>query len=407
MIFFVPICVVCVLFFCSVSRAALRYFSVVDLEHLKNHHPLIGKSFSFLHKNSLLTITTLYTLELSFVVFGAFYLTEYLPKMPIRYVYGWIIIYIIFLALVGIALPEIIAKRFKETFVFVLTLPVFLIVILFYPLNLLIKFFDFLTNGKDRRSQETLLADIISLARNAESKNIISRMQLHLIEQTVKLSNIKAKDIMVSREKIHTIPVNFSLAEALIEAHKEHHTRFPLIDRDIDHVIGYVNFKDIVSALRINPADPSLNGIKRSIEYVNPDMPLPELLGIFTRGFQRIVIVKDKENKTIGMITLEDLIETLIGSIGDEYDNPPDFIVQITENRYRIGGGVTFEKLKKRISNELPEWDLTVSEWISAQCEDKLTEQKTFSYHSFKFIVRKIVRNRVFDLFVEKEEIQK
>lgn len=403
MIFIIPICVVCVFSFCSLSRASIYYFPLADIERINNQHHLVGRLFSFLHKNSLLTITTLYLLEISSVVFGTFYIAKLLSKTSIEHLYIWIIGYLILLVLIGIILPEIIAKRFRENFVFVLTLPLFLIVILFYPFNLLVIFFDFLINGKDKRTQESVLTEIISLAKSAEAKNIISKMQSHLIEQTVELSKIKAKDIMVSMENIHTIPLNSSLAEALIEAHKEHHTRFPVIDKDIDNIVGYVNFKDIVSALRINPSDPTLKGIKRPIEYVNPDMSVPELLGIFTRGYQHIVIVKNKEHKTMGMITLEDMVETLIGNIEDEYDNPPDFIVQLTENRYRIGGGITFEKLNERIGKELPSWDLTVSEWISAQCEGKLTEQKSFSYHGFKFIVRKIVRNKAFDLFVEKE----
>ena len=81
-------------------------------------------------------------------------------------------------------------------------------------------------------------------------------------------------------------------------------------------------------------------------------------------------MVKNESGKIIGMVTLEDLIEALVGELEDEYDKPPELLVQLSENRFRAGGGITFEKLRKHVYNDLPDWDLSIDEWILGQCSE-------------------------------------
>jgi CBS domain containing-hemolysin-like protein len=214
---------------------------------------------------------------------------------------------------------------------------------------------------------------------------------------------MNASDIMVKSADMNILSDTMTLNEALIAAHMHHHTRFPLVKNgNVNAIVGYVNFKDIVGALRLNPSDPTLNGIKRPLEIVTDTTPLSELLRKFTRGYQHIGVVKNEQGETLGMVTLEDLIEMLVGDLEDEYDKSPELFVQLAENRFRAGGGVTFEQLSVRVCNKLPSWDLTIDEWILGQCAGVIPENYAIVYQNVSFKVRRIARGHVFDVIIER-----
>jgi CBS domain containing-hemolysin-like protein len=243
--------------------------------------------------------------------------------------------------------------------------------------------------------------EISTLARAALLDGKISQEQEQLIKRTLDLSGQAASHIMVKREAIHFLSIEMSLSEALIAAHFHNHTRFPLAkDGDIDKIIGYVNFKDIVGALRLNPENPTLGGIMRPLNFVNPTMPLSRLFRVLTGGYKHIAVVRDEFGKTQGMVTLENLVESLVGELKDEYDLPADYFIQVTEHSFRVGGGSAFRKLRLRVSDTLPDWDLTMDEWIQGLCAGKIPEGFKTEFEGVEFKVRRLSRGRVFDVFV-------
>jgi len=258
--------------------------------------------------------------------------------------------------------------------------------------------YDTLRLTKDKNG---VSSEVLTLTRGALLGGKISPEQEQLIRRTLDLSSQTASQIMVKRDAINFLSTDMSLSEALIAAHFHNHTRFPLAkDGDIDKIIGYINFKDIVGALRLNPENPTLNGIMRPLNFVNPFMPLSKLFRVLTGGYKHIAVVRDAKGKTVGMVTLENLIETLVGELKDEYDMPVDYLIQLTEHRFRVGGGTSFKRLRSRAFSALPDWDLTMDEWIQGLCSGKVPEGYTTEFEGVAFKVRRISRSRVFDLFV-------
>ena len=184
------------------------------------------------------------------------------------------------------------------------------------------------------------LDDIAILAHFAKTSKINTDRQEKIVEQGLKLSSISVRDIMIPREEIKYLTTAMSLGEALIESHIHHHTRFPLVENnDPDKIVGYVNFKDIVSALQLNPTDPSLKGISRPVIYIEMNETVSALLNRLIKSFQHIAIVRDSLGRTGGLVTLEDVIESIVGDISDEYDLLPEYVLKIAENRFMVGGG--------------------------------------------------------------------
>ena len=244
--------------------------------------------------------------------------------------------------------------------------------------------------------------DIAVLARFAAFNNLLSKAQADILARTVGLSKIYVKDVMVEREEIKTLSTSMSLTDALIYAHIHHHTRLPLLDEATQAIIGYVNFKDIVSVLQINPRNPSLQGICRPMLAVYEDDLLPVILNKLTKGSQHIALVRNRQEQIRGIVTMEDLIEAVIGEISDEYDLMPAHFYQITPSRYVAGGGILLPDLQAQLPLALPNQAITLSAWLKTQCDcriPKIEEQVT--HGDAQFIVRKISRSNIHEVIIQ------
>jgi magnesium and cobalt exporter, CNNM family len=394
-----------VAFLCSLAESCLRSITPAEITRFTTHHPLVARTLQQFKKHPMVPFATLSLLQytvLSFVLYTGFRHRYVYPPQSAAIVL--VSFTYVFIAL-GIILPRSLGSRYRETLAFFIAVPLRSVTLILFPLTAPLIFICRRFDRSPASDPALVTNDIMLLTQSAVAGKAISKQQAHLISRSIELSKITAADVMVGRTEMHPIPDTATLSEALVEAHLHHHTRFPLThEGDLDQIIGYVNFKDIVGALRINPADPTLYGIRRPIESVRAGTALPELLQLFTRGRQHIVIVKDPREKTLGMVTLEDLLEILVGDLEDEYDTPPDFIVQLTEQRFCAGGGATFSELRNRIAPDFPDWDVTINEWILGQTDGAIAEKYTTAFERHVFTVRKITRGKVFDVIIDRGE---
>jgi putative hemolysin len=205
---------------------------------------------------------------------------------------------------------------------------------------------------------------------------------------------------MIPAQDISTIYAGSTLAQALIKAHLDMHTRFPvcMIENDPQSIERYLNFKDIVSALKVNPADPTVKGISRPITKVQEDIPLSRLLEMMIQEKNHIVIVVSKEGQVLGMVTLEDIIEELVGEIEDEFDRLPTHIHPCPAG-WIMGGGVPMTTVASTIGLD---WSAkftgrvpTLAEWCS-----KLKAGETFESDNLRVIPRKFRRKKLSEAIV-------
>ena len=216
----------------------------------------------------------------------------------------------------------------------------------------------------DIKSEENkdLLKEIIGFTAIAARKNRISKTQQDIINNAVMINDKKVFEIMVEMKDVKSLYSAQSIAEAMIESHIHHHTRYPLFDEDKKEIIGYVNFKDIMNALKISSGKPTLKAIARPIYSVLKDEMVRELLPKLIKNHQHISLVKDGE-KVVGIITLENLLETVVGKIEDEYDVAPNIFYAISDDRWLVGGGVVMKQICGFFS-EFDCSDMTFGEWI-------------------------------------------
>lgn len=257
-------------------------------------------------------------------------------------------------------------------------------------------------SGRKRAKTGAALQAVSALLRLASLNASRATERNRLYARARDLSGLKVKDVMVDRKAARFLSTDMSLSQALVEAHLHHHTRFPLLrGQDPDAVIGYVNFKDIVSALQLNPADPTLAGICRPILAVQAGDSLSSLLDRLTREYQHIVVVRNREGHVVGLATLEDALEAVLGGEGGKEDGLPDFCYPIAAGRFLAGGGTGVQALRQKLNLELPDMDGSLDAMLRQLCRGVPLPEQRIQVMGITFTIRKMSAGRILEAVIE------
>ena len=181
--------------------------------------------------------------------------------------------------------------------------------------------------------------DIKSMADVGEQQGSLEERERALIHSIVEFGETTVREVMVSRVDLTALPTTATLAESLDVIRESGHSRFPLYDGSLDDVRGVVYAKDLLPYLGTPEADngfvPDWEAIARRPPFVPPSKPLDDMLADFQTTNTHLAIVVDEYGGTAGLVTLEDLLEEVVGEIRDELDDAED-----EKYAHRVGPGV-------------------------------------------------------------------
>ena len=246
------------------------------------------------------------------------------------------------------------------------------------------------------------LTAALSLARTSR---LIDAQQEKIVMSAAQFSLRPIKDITIPAADICMILKNSTLSEALILAHLDMHTRFPACEKinDPQTIQGYINFKDIIAAIKINPADPTIRGIIRPIVKFLDTTPISKVLERMIQEKLHIGLVENSQKQIIGMITQEDIIEELVGEIEDEFDRLPNHIHPYG-NQWLVGGAAPMSALAKTMNIDWPdnEGDLKLADWCQRHSTKPFNGGEIISGNGFQVTIRKLRRKKISEAFVAK-----
>jgi putative hemolysin len=205
------------------------------------------------------------------------------------------------------------------------------------------------------KSEAAELQELWAIANLARAAKLIGAKEENIILGAARLSSRPIEEIMLHTEYSSMLHISDSIADCLIAAHLDMHNRFPVAERagDPQSIVGYVNFKDIVAHMRLNPHEPSLRGIVRAIPSFSDGLPISTALESLMRERNHIALVREDTGKVIGLITLEDIIEELVGDIQDEYDLLPVHAT-VAGPGWIVGGGIGLVRLHELTASTCP-----------------------------------------------------
>lgn len=250
----------------------------------------------------------------------------------------------------------------------------------------------------------TGLRELRAAAALARASRLIGAMEERIVTSAVQFSGRHVREIMQPAEDITTISEQSSLIDALVEAHLHMHTRYPTCREkgNPQTITGYVNFKDIVATLKTSPASPGLKGIIRPIYRMEARATLAFALEKMVRESVHIAVVTDENGAIAGLVTLENLVEQLVGAIDDEYDRLPSHLQPLAQG-WIVGGGAPMRALCDATGVALPAdvaGSAALASWFEMRHREPFSSDTLLRADGFEVGIRKIRRHRIMEAVV-------
>lgn len=238
--------------------------------------------------------------------------------------------------------------------------------------------------------------DLRTIVDVSHEDGVIESEEKEMINNVFDLGDAKAKDVMVPRVHVTFADVNSTYDELIDIFREDKFTRLPIFEDTTDNVIGTINMKDLL--LYDNKKDFHLRDILREAYFTYEYKNISELLLEMRESSFNIAIVLDEYGETAGLITLEDLLEEIVGEIRDEYDdNEEDFIQEIGPHEYLVEGSTNLEEINDRLDLDLSSDDYDSVGGLIIEHLDRLPEagDEITTEDGIRMIVEKLDKNRI------------
>lgn len=256
---------------------------------------------------------------------------------------------------------------------------------------------NILLPGKGRRegpsvSEEELLA----LAGTAAEEDVIELEERALIESIIEFGDTIAREVMVPRTDMVTIAADFQIDAAIEVAILHGYSRLPAYGAGIDDIVGIVYAKDLMRAERDDAGTQEVSTVLRPAVYVPETKKVPDLLRQMQDERFHIAIVIDEYGGTAGMVTLEDLIEELVGEIRDEFDVEEPMVEPLPNGGVRVNARMPIDEVNDLLGVTIPEgdWD-TVGGFLYSQLGRVPVEGETVEFDGHELRAEKVQARRI------------
>lgn len=281
----------------------------------------------------------------------------------------------------GEVTPKSIAKEKAESYAVLIAPIIKFFIIIFSPLNLFFRIWSKLISKIFRIKKVSIVTEeeLKSYVNEAHSGGEIDENESKLIHSSIEFDDIDVSDIITPRVDVAAVSKYASFAEIEKVFKENNFSRLPVYINDIDHIVGLIHHRDFEAARERNLK--SLRTILKPVTTVSPDTKISKLLRILQKNKTHLAVVVDEFGGTEGIVTLEDILEELVGEIWDEHDEVSVDIEKVSDNEYIVDGSASIEDFFEYFNIFEEEQEITtVNGWIMLQT-DKIPEKgDRFSY---------------------------
>ena len=209
--------------------------------------------------------------------------------------------------------------------------------------------------GISGTDEETVTEEEIRMMVDVgEEKGSIKEEEKELINNVFEFNDKVVSEIMIHRKDIYAIDINSDVDNILKELDEYKYSRIPVYEESIDNIVGMLFIKDLLANVK-KKDKVKISKIIREPYFVSENKPIDELFRDLQKNKHQLAIVLDEYGGTAGLVTMEDIIEELVGNIFDEYDDEEKEFEKIDDNTFLISGGVSIHDLRKILGVEIPE----------------------------------------------------
>jgi len=305
--------------------------------------------------------------------------------------------------------PKVFASKYPYSFAKVIALPLYWIGVFIYPISKILT--DIIRTGTskfkyDKRKSALKSSDLKELADLGVETGTLEEEEHELIHGLVSFKKVTTREVMTPRVDIIALQSDTGFEEALRVITESGHSRIPVYEENLDNITGILYAKDLLPYLSTNKdKNISLKKISRKPYFIPETKLISDLMHEFQEKNIHIGIVVDEYGGTAGLISLEDIIEEIVGEIRDEYDKEEAEIVKVADNSYMVLGktdvAVFNEELGANLDADNDDFD-TIGGYIFNQAGEIPKQNYTFEQDGFRFTIKEVSNKRINKVFVEK-----
>ncbi|ADO76813.1 hemolysin family protein [Halanaerobium praevalens] len=231
----------------------------------------------------------------------------------------------------------------------------------------------------------------------SQREGVIKETEQEMIQSVFEFDDTLVKEIMIPRIDIICIEKNASLTELIKLGVEKGHSRIPVFEESIDNIIGLIYIKDLLELLLAEEKVVTIEEFVKPIYFIPEGKPINQLLSEMKERKEHMAIVVDEYGGTSGLITIEDLLEEIVGDIQDEFDLEKSYIEVIDDNKLLIDGRVNIDELNKYLPTSLVESDdyETVSGLILYYLNRLPVQGEKLELDKITFVIESIIDNRI------------
>ncbi len=251
---------------------------------------------------------------------------------------------------------------------------------------------------KDEDDTGVTEEEIITVVEEAAIGGEIDEQESELIKNVIKFSDLDVGDILTPRVDIVAVEKGWDRNQISEVFSQSEFSRLPVYDENIDTIIGILYQKDFY-----NDTSSPVFQLVKPVKFIFSSMKISKLLKYFQETKCHMVVVSDEFGGTAGIVTLEDVLESLVGEIYDEHDEVVEDIVELSENKYKIMGSTAIDKFFEffEIDEEFEDSDITTFSGFVAHNLGEIPEEGSLEYKNLKITITETEANRLVSAEVE------
>ena len=316
---------------------------------------------------------------------------------------------LVLIVLFGEALPRLIAGKNANSLTLSLAKPVRVLTIIVTPfswtLGRLAKLLTLPMRGEEQpEGDEAAVEELQSIIDTAEDESVLTEGRSELLKSALEFSELSASEAMTARVDVDAIDIDDDWDDIIAEIEGSTHSRLPVYEDSIDNIIGFLYLNHFLKALTDDP-HPDIRAMLMEPLYVYKTIKLPQVLAELRHAKKHLAIVTDEYGGTLGVISLEDVLEQIVGEIWDETDEVETEVVEKAEGEYELDGDMTISDFLELVGLDEDDFECesdTVGGWTLEMFERFPDEGDSFTYGDLTVTVLAMDKQRVDRVLVKK-----
>ncbi len=305
----------------------------------------------------------------------------------------------VFIVIFGEVMPKSFAKNNSEKIIKIMYKPLGAIMFVLTPA---IKILEFLQNILNRTAEGEEIPsvteqELISIIDEIEDEGVLEEDEAELVQSAIEFNDIAAEEIITPRVDICAVDLTDTKDEILEKFLEFNYSRLPVYENSVDKIIGFINQKDFFAAL-IRGVEFPVNSLVKPCLYIPPKMKIIDVMHKLQKDKVHMAVVTDEYGGTRGIITLEDILEQLVGDIWDEHDEETQSVFKIDDIHYEVLGEVAMDDLYEIVldtkRNNFKEY-YTLSGYLMEKMNKIPEEGDSYDDEFIHYTVQTVDENRI------------